>query len=215
MNEISAEIIISADHGHQNCEKGRIAYGYDLYEPAVHIPLITPNYFGESEINFLVDQSQLMNIIINKKVEQKEFIYSDTRFYQQYDRKLSIYRNRYKYIYNKIDNSEELYDLDFDPHENVNLLIKNVPDFERKVVYPLDELYFYPHWEYAEKYYSILLNEKHKIWRQGNLIEETIDFLKSIIRNLLKKGIPWLFKRKRNTIKIKGRWDSNARIPSV
>jgi hypothetical protein len=213
MENINTQIIISADHGHQNCEKGRIAYGYDVYEPSIHIPLITPNYFNAPTIDFPVDQSQLFNIISKQQLEKKDFIYSDTRFYKQNDRKLSIIRNNHKYIFNKSDASEELYDLIFDKNENVNLLIDNYPDLERGVSYPLNEVYFYPYWQEAEKNYYLLKSEKERIWRAGNIFDSIIEKFKTIRRNLKKKGLSWLISKKRKTTKLKGRWNSKARIP--
>ena len=215
MENIDADIILSADHGHQSCEKGRIAYGYDLYEPAIRIPLITPNYFGQSTIDYPVDQSQLYNIIVDQMIDRKEFIYSDTRFYQQADRKIAIRKNNYKLIFNKEDRSEELYDLSFDKNENVNLLIENIPDYERRAFYPLNQVYFYPFWKKAERHYNLLKVERERIWRQGNRLEENIDKIKSIRRNLKKKGISWLKISARSKKNVKGRWGSNARIPTV
>ena len=62
-DKIDADLIISADHGHLKGEKGLIVYGFELYEGAVHIPLITPNYFGKKTIDFPVGGVFSINLI--------------------------------------------------------------------------------------------------------------------------------------------------------
>ena len=141
--ELDSDIILSGDHGHNLGEKGRIVYGFDVFEGSIHIPLITPDYFGRKRIDYPVGQSQLKDIILSRELDKREFIYSDTQYYEQSNRKLMIMKDSYKYIYNKIDGSEELYDLASDPRENINLLVSDWPDFDRNSSYRLDEIIFY------------------------------------------------------------------------
>tara|TARA_B100001250_G_C19808420_1_gene794565 strand:+ start:728 stop:1975 length:1248 start_codon:yes stop_codon:yes gene_type:complete len=201
--EINSEIILSGDHGHNICEKGRIVYGFDVYESSIHIPLITPHYFGKQMVDFPVSQSQLNDIILYKELEKRTFIYSDTQYYEQPDRKLMIMKDDYKYIYNKIDNSEELYDLNFDANENVNLLVKFWPDYDRNSSYRLDEVVFYPSWNNAKEYYNLLKSEKNRIWRTGNFLNEYSKGLKS---RLAKGNIFNAFKTKKRAHFTEGKW---------
>ena len=213
MENIDAEIILSADHGHAKCEKGRVVYGYDVYEPAIKIPLITPNYFNESNINFPVSQIQLKNIVLNESLAKDKFVYVDTRYYKQPDRKLAIIHNNYKLIYDKLNKTEELYDLSYDPNEDINLLIENFPDFERKSVYPLNEIIYYPFWNAAKENYFILKEEKNRIWRTETYFFEKYDQIKTYFKNVKKKGVRWMFRKNRTVIVWKGRWGSTTKIP--
>lgn len=166
------EIYISSDHGHMNCSKGIPVYGFHLYEPTINVPLITPRIDNQKEINFPTSHVQLNDIIIHNKLIQQEFIFCDTQYYKQENRKFCVIKNNYKYIYNKRNKTEELYDLAFDPDENVNLLQKIIEDFGRNKYYYLNEVYYYPHWDDLKTVYLELKNQKDKIWKEGNAIEE-------------------------------------------
>ena len=211
-DNIAAEIILSADHGHFNCEKGKLVYGHDVYDPVSRIPLITPNYFGKKIIKHPVEQSQLKDIILDESLEQKEFVYCDTRYYEQPDRVIMIRKDNYKYIYNKIDDSEELYDLDFDASENVNLLVDKWPCFDRRASYSLDEIVYYKNWDLAEKYYNLLSEEKKRIWKQGSFGKS---FLHKFFGNRA-RNMGWQTKFKKNLLHVPGRWEcQRARIRSI
>lgn len=172
-------IYISTDHGHMNIEKGVPVYGFHVYEGEIKIPLITPRIGEIKKINFPTSNTQLKDIILNGKIEKKEFIYSDTQYYLQDNRKLAIIKNNYKYIYNKKDKTEELYDLKFDPNENVNLLIEKWHDRNRYGYYSLNKIYYYPYWDIIEFIYSELKAEKNRIWKQGSWFVRTLYKLNS------------------------------------
>ncbi|MCD4704707.1 hypothetical protein K8R66_01390, partial [bacterium] len=103
--------------------------------------------------------------------------------------------------------SEELYDIQFDPNENVNLLIDKFYDRNRFKYYNLEEIYYYPFWDNIPDIYLELKNEKDRIWKEGNLIEvvsNKIDYYgKRGIRNIRK-----LFTIKKH---VKGRFNSTAK----
>lgn len=203
------EIYFTADHGHMDCERGIPVYGFHVYEPAIKIPLITPNHYGQKVVSDVLSNVQLKKIILEQRFEKQEFIYSDTQYYLQENRKLMIRKGDYKYIYNKKNHSEELYDLKFDPKENVNLLIDNWIDRNRHKFYFLEEVHYYPRWDEAEKAYIELKKEKDRIWRKGKFLEEIV----FRINNRRKKGFAnlnrYLIYKK---TKFKGRWDSAARV---
>ncbi|MBD3271738.1 MAG: sulfatase-like hydrolase/transferase, partial [Elusimicrobia bacterium] len=164
-----ADLFITGDHGHMRGEKGQYAYGFSVYEPVVNVPLITPRLPAGPVIDYPVSATQLINIILDRQVEQKEFVYADTQYYEQINRILMIRSDNYKYIFNKRDSSEELYDLSFDPGEQVNLLQRYYRCPYRHVDYPLEEVLYYNAWETARAYYYRLRTEKERIWEKGRI----------------------------------------------
>jgi arylsulfatase A-like enzyme len=124
-------IYITADHGHMNGAKGKFVYAFDLYNFAIKIPLITP-YIGHKTVEFNTSNTQLKDIVFYNIVNRTEYVFSDTAYYAQPHRKLAIIKDNFKYIYNKETKSEELFDLVFDPQENVNLINRFVYDNDRK-----------------------------------------------------------------------------------
>ena len=184
-------IFISTDHGHMNLHKGKTNYGFDVYEPIIHIPLITPRIDNIPEVTYLTSHVDLPSILLKQKITKRQFIIAETAYYAQPHRKMAIVEERFKYIYNKQDKTEELYDLLWDPSENYNILKYDYYDKDRhkRIIY--DEVFFYP-------YKNIALNEvnnfrqiKESIWRNGSLLFELyqkvrrkMSFIKSIIINL-------------------------------
>lgn len=200
------EIYLTADHGHMNCEKGIPVYGHHVYEGTIKIPLITPKHFDQKTIDDVIDNTQLKSIILDHKYKKQEFIISDTQYYLQENRKIMVRTGDFKYIYNKKDNSEELYDLKYDPNEYVNLLIENWYDWNRGKNYFLEEIYYYPRWEEARNAYIRLRNEKNRIWKKGTFIKELLFNLNRIRKKGLANIYPIFIRKDR----VKGRWASVA-----
>lgn len=163
-------IFISADHGNMNGHKGKVGYGFDVYQPAINIPLVTPRINGLKTCDIPVCNVHLFDII-KGEVPEDEFLYVDTAYYGQPHRKLAIIHNNYKYIYNKATKLEELYDVSYDPEEHCNIVSKQVLDVDRNVLTPLDQVYFYPYWDEAEKELELLRDEFHRIWREETKID--------------------------------------------
>lgn len=201
-------IYITADHGHMNCENGIPVYGFHLKEGAIRIPFITPKINGKDEILFPTSNAQLIDIILHDQLTNNRFIYSDTMYYMQHNRKLAIIRGDYKYIYNKRNSSEELYDIKYDPHENVNLLINNWYDENRGKFYYLEVIYYYPRWEEAEKNYYELRSEKNRIWKEGLPHDELLYKLNTFKQRGLANIYRYFSGSRKST--VKGRWDSLA-----
>jgi arylsulfatase A-like enzyme len=97
-------------------------------------------------------------------------IFADTAYYKQPHRKLAIISGNYKYIYNKLDNSEELYDVAFDPNEGINLLSDMYKDSNRNLIYPLRDLLTYPEWDELHLFLDEAREEKKRIWKQDGPI---------------------------------------------
>ena len=189
-------IFVSADHGNMNGHKGKVCYGFDVYQPAINIPLITPRINGLKTCDFPVCNVHLFDII-KGAIPHDEFIYSDTAYYAQPHRKLAIIHNHFKYIYNKATRSEELYDIEYDPEEHCNIITKQILDVDRKVLTPLDQVYPYPRWDEAEKERELLKDEFNRIWREeskGKSFVEKIKrsarkqkWLRSIVKSIIKE----------------------------
>ena len=175
-------IFISSDHGNMNGTRGKIRYGFDVYDPAIRIPLISPR------INDLkIYEGQFCNIdffelLFERKIVKRDVIFSDCAYYAQPRRKLAIIFGKYRYIYNKKDKLEELYDVDWDPHQDFNLMADYVYDIDRKVNSPSRELYFYPYWDNLPAIKKKLREEKNGIWRdvswKQNLLLQSKEFVK-------------------------------------
>lgn len=164
-------IYITADHGNMNGCKGKICYGFDVYEPAICIPLITPLIGRESKCTFPVSNKDMYSLIFDRVIPRRDFVYCDSAYYAQPARKLAIIHGKYKYIYNAKNKTEELYDLEYDSNENVNLITHYIFDTDRHLQTDLKEVYFYPYWDEIETIKEIMRTEKARIWRNPSLIE--------------------------------------------
>ncbi|WP_156196015.1 sulfatase-like hydrolase/transferase [Labilibaculum euxinus] len=197
-------IYITSDHGHMNMSKGVPVYGFHLYEGAVKVPLITPRIDGNKTIEFPTSHIQLMDIILEGKIIHNDHVFVDTQYFLQENRKLAVVKDNFKYIFNKRGKKEELYDLEVDPGENVNLLQRQVEEKGRGKLYWLDEIYYYKKWDVVHSVYRDLKAEKDKVWREGSFIDELLYKINFKRKYLINK-----FRNKRYLIKEKGILDSN------
>lgn len=165
-------IFISSDHGNMNGTHAKIGYGFDVYEPAVRIPLIAPRLRGLSHVDYPTSSVDLFNIIFYRDIPQREFIYSDSAYYCQINRKIAIIKERYKYIYNRQGHSEELYDVIYDPNENLNLISDFKYDVDRHLSCPTSELYFYPYWDRLPAIREEFRDKRKAIWREGSVYDK-------------------------------------------
>ena len=159
-------IYLTADHGHMNMYKGKVGYGFDVYEPAIRIPLITPRIDNLKEYNGLTNSIDLKSIMVDHSIPSHVFVVSDSQYYAQPNRKNAVISERYKLIYNVRTKTEELYDLWWDPLENYNILKKSFFDEDRIRITIYDELYFYPYREEALKAYEELKDFRDSFWRE-------------------------------------------------
>lgn len=189
-------IFISGDHGNMNGHKCKLGYGFDVYEPAIRIPLITPRKAGLLRCDDLVCNIDWDKLIFEgNSIPKREIIISDSAYYAQPNRKTAILYDRFRYIYNKIDGSEELYDIDWDPNQNFNLWSDRTYDVDRKVVNISRELYFYPYWDELPEIRKKLQSVKNSIWREPSVKQQLISkfrgsvFFQKVLRPLAKKII--------------------------
>lgn len=183
-------IFLTTDHGHMNMHKGKVGYGFDVYEPIIHIPLITPRILGQKEVNYLTCNVDLPVLLFERKMPERSFVVSETAYYGQLHRITSICDGRFKYVYNKKNHFEELYDLEWDPSENYNILIESYYDKNRKTQIIYDELYFYPYRELAYKHMDELKKHKEEFWIRASWLYEHYAIARkklSFIKRLYKK----------------------------
>ena len=191
-------IAITADHGNMNGHKGKICYGFDVYQPEIRIPLIVPKMQNIDNYNENTSSADLYTILFEGNIPTRKFLYSDTAYRAQKHRKLAIIYDHYKYIYSKKTGEEELYDLDFDPKEEFSLIDEYLIDPDRKIKTPLRELYYYPDWDKLFEIRKIMREEKNRIWRNGSFKVVLKSNLKDSIRPLYAK-----LKRVESTAKVK------------
>ncbi|OQB25774.1 MAG: Sulfatase [Firmicutes bacterium ADurb.Bin182] len=178
---------ITADHGNMNGSKGKWVYGFDVYESAIHIPLITPRIDGMPKIDFLTSNTQLSTLLRERSCTRNDYVISDSAYYAQPNRNIAIIKDRYKLIYRKLNNSFELYDIDFDPQENVNMLNRLAYDNERRRYTNVREAYYYPGWGDVEKYHSELMDIFNRMYRKTSAKEELVGKTKYIIMRIIGK----------------------------
>lgn len=158
-------IFISADHGNMDGYHGKFSYGFDVYTPAIEIPLITPRIADCVVCNTLVSNVDIKRIVFERMIPEREFIYSDCAYYAQPHRKLAIINNDFAYIYNKKDKSEELYDLRNDRYERCNMIFNSFYDKDRGLNTVTKEVYFSPRWEEVDKQKEIFREKRREVWR--------------------------------------------------
>ena len=177
-------IIITADHGNMNGLKGKLAYGYDVYDKVACIPLIVPRIEGHAVCEATVSSVDLYNIVFEGKIPSREFVYCDSAYRAQKHRKLAIIYNNFKYIYDKKTGIEELYDLKYDPNENFSLISDDLFDVDRKIKIKIREEYYYPRWEIVPKIKESMRAEKNRIWKNGSIHIIIKSNVKDMIRPL-------------------------------
>ncbi|MBR7060147.1 MAG: sulfatase-like hydrolase/transferase, partial [Eubacterium sp.] len=181
-------IYLTTDHGHMNLHKGITGYGFDVYEPVINIPLITPRINGCETYDGLISAVDFCEILLNGTLPDREYILCDTAYYAQPQRKLAVVGKRYKYIFNREDSSEELYDLKWDKEENHNILRESYYEKNRGSNVFVDELYFYPYKNKALKEYEKLKKIKNDIWVEPSSFENIYYRFRRKV-SLLKKSL--------------------------
>ena len=163
------EMYITADHAHMNGYKGKTGYGFDVYDRAARIPLITPRINNLSEVNFITSNTQLADIILNHNIEKQDYVLCDSAYFAQPNRKIAIIEEYYYYIYNKLSKKEELYDMRLDPMQTINLLSSpawNDPD--RLCITDVRQVIQYPYWNEIDTIANHFREIFSSIWKRGD-----------------------------------------------
>ena len=158
-------IYVSADHGNMNGHKGVLGYGHHVYEPAIRIPLIAPRKNGLKICDALLCNVDKAELLFGNTIPARDVVYSDSAYYAQPKRSVAIIKGNYKYIFNKINGFEELYDLRWDPNEQFNLIDDIFSDADRSAQYPASELYFYDAWDQLPTVREEMRALKAEMWR--------------------------------------------------
>lgn len=158
-------IFITADHGHMNGTHGKYGYGFDVNESAIRIPFITPKLEGKDTIDFPTSNTQITDIILNRKVERRPYVISETAYYEQPHRKIAIIKDDYKYIFEKMGGHKKIYDVVWDKAENNNLAYPEIYDTDRKRYFSISQRIYYTKWDESKKMFSELDAIKKQIWR--------------------------------------------------
>ena len=96
----------------------------------------------------------------------------ETAYYAQPKRKIAIISGKYKYCYDKETKKEYLYDLEFDPEENHNLVYPEFYDTDRFLWYSTAQCFYYPYWGEAQNELVKLRGIKNEMWKNGKFFEE-------------------------------------------
>lgn len=170
-------IFVSSDHGNMNGTRDKMCYGFDVYESSACIPLISPRIDGLKQCDIPISNTHIADLL-DERIPLNEFVYCDSAYVDQPNRRIAIYHGDFKYIYNKASKIEELYDLKFDPTEQCNIISRVKYDIDRHIDYPLDQVYFYPRWEVAENEKVLLRKEFERIWDNGSAKQNMIGIIK-------------------------------------
>ena len=175
-------IFISADHGNMNANKGKYCYGFDVNTPSVEIPLITPKINGVERYSRLSSNVDIKTIIFRRSIPVRDYVFSDSSYYAQPQRKIAIYHNNFAYLYTRATKKEELYDVENDRNELCNLNNNKYRDSDRHISSPVCEYYFSPYWDDVNSIIDNFRTVRKKIWREA----PKIIYFKERVRDVLK-----------------------------
>lgn len=187
-------IFLSADHGNMNGLKGKIGYGFDVYDKNIKIPFISPRIDNLHVCDTQVSNINVFELLFQRRIIESPITFSDSTYYAQPHRKLAVIYGNFRYIYNKKTATEEFYDVEWDPYEQFSLISDTIYDVDRKVTSPAREYYFYPYWENLPDVIKKLRAAKDSIWREPTKSQLLISSLKRF--QLFKRIGRLLLKRK-------------------
>jgi arylsulfatase A-like enzyme len=153
-------VILTADHGEEFWEHGNVNHGHSLYEELLHIPLIIRpptgypvaqkhlsgvvrlidvaptvlDFLGIGRPSFWEGES-LLPMMRGEETGQRPAFAGSLVYYQE---QKSVRLGHYKYILTPLTGEEELYDLETDPRERVNLA-PGEPDLAARMRVLLDK----------------------------------------------------------------------------
>lgn len=139
-----ADIAITSDHGHMNFSKGIDGYAFHLYNKAVCIPLITSWKLNSKILSRNLSHVQMSELLFSDDFQPLEYIFIDTAYRLQANRRVAVLNNEFKLIYSKIPNTYELYDLDYDYEEELNLIGDRIFNWDRGKFFSKKLFRYYP-----------------------------------------------------------------------
>lgn len=201
-------IYLFSDHGHMDFFGGEILYGKTMNQPVLHVPLIAPLLPAVGPVTDQVFSSvRLKELILESRAVFDSFAFSINQLPHQPNRVLTIVEGRFKYWFFKKYQAEALYDLEFDPLEQRNLLLEVVYSRAKKRTIAMHQAINYRAWEEAEQAYLRLRRERERVWYDPGLWVNA----KGLGKNLIRDGI-WNSLRDRffPRTSASGRWGSTA-----
>ena len=149
---------LTSDHGQMNLHKGIMNYGFDLYQNAINVPMISSRKADKVYIDNVTSHIDMYNIIFETAPFLRKYVISETAYEFQGHRKIAVMDNRFKLIYSKFFNRFELYDYLYDKNENFNILRIKKWDFMRGKFYYFNQVFFYPHYKLSENSRNYLMS---------------------------------------------------------
>ena len=129
----NTRIFIISDHGQLLGERdGQLDYGFHLHEAEINIPLVISDKRYEYLKDIPISNKSIKAMLLGEHIDATKYVISDTAYFWQPQRKIMVRKGIFKYIWCKEGKKEMLYDLENDPRENINLLMKKYVDKYRK-----------------------------------------------------------------------------------
>lgn len=126
----TSELIFFSDHGYSFFENSKWGYGKDgnnLVGSVTNIPAIIYNGISIGHNNNLISQISFRKIIKDTEIAHMisdKYAFCESRYLNEFDKCLAVRFRHYKFIIEFQKKKKYLYDLSFDPNENINLLSK-------------------------------------------------------------------------------------------
>lgn len=201
-------IFLLSDHGHMDFQHGEILYGKTMHQKVLHVPLITPRMEGvESIIDEPFSSIRLPELLLDRRVVLDPVIFSINQLPHQPNRILTVRSGRYKYLFYKKYQAEALFDLDFDPLEERNLLLEDVYSRAKKRTIAMTQAIHYSAWTEAEQAYARLRADRERVWYDPGFWNNSFGLCKNLVRDGLLNSVRDRFFPSTSS---QGRWGSDA-----
>ena len=143
--------------------------------------MITPKIDGRSEVFDLTSNVDLIDLVAFNRIPKHEYVLSDTAYFEQAHRKLAIIKGNYKFVYDKMKKTISLYDIDYDPSENIDLNKRIMFDSDRRRYVVTSQVLYYPYWDNVQSVLTSMNGIFNSIWCNGSYFKNLKDkFLKRL-----------------------------------
>lgn len=201
-------IFLFSDHGHMDFHAGELLYGKTMHHQVLQVPLITPRLADLGPVCHRPFSSmRLKELLLERRPVFDPFLYSVNQLPHQPNRVLTIVEGPFKYWYFKKYRAEALFDLEFDPREERNLLLEQVYSRAKKRSIAMHQAIAYGRWEEAGEAYRRLRGERQRVWAEPGFLTNAAGAAKNLVRDGVWNSLrDRFFPRTRQA----GRWGSTA-----